>query len=812
MVRKITISVLSLLAVAQIYMHSEDRIFNNPKIKDIQFTGLINTHPEEAKQWIAFKIGDNLSERNINESLKKLFSLDIFKDAKVQLTEDTNGLIVTFVVVENAYIRHIEYHGNINIRKEDLDKEIEFTENSYFTKAKLNKSINAITKKYIEDGFIDISVSYSLKVVDVVKNIYDLSFKINEGKKVVVERVDINGSKEVPVGDIKGIMKTKESFWIFVPGVLKEEEFREDKQKIMDLYNQRGFMDVDIKSFEWKIDTLGQDKHKAIVVSIELVEGSKYLTGKTTMKGNSIFSTEELSGLLTSKEGDTYDRIRMDMIRMAIYNKYSDNGHLYANVSLVMNKNITNRVIDSEFVITEGPKAHIEKATVSGNTKTQAYVIEREFLFKEGELYVQRKVRQTYETLMQLQYFSDVKFTPYPGSSEGLINLDVEVEEQRTGIFTVSLGYGTESGFNVGASVSEKNLFGTGKVVSLKGEWGQKRQLIEVSFQEPWLQWFKERTSAGISLSYARYLYDNIPADNNGDGIIDGTDLNYINTPSQTLSTYTSTNSYTHEVIGLGLNLGRRLAVYWSGSLGFGMSIFRDSLANFNNPLYYSTTWQTNTALIDSLNKPNFTFKNNLSLGINQNSTDNPLNATYGSVFSFDLVYFGGIVGGDSQFIRPHLSFDYYWNPIWKIVLAFHGSADVMLPQLDGKFAYDSSDLLYFDGMYEMRGWQSYPIRGQIKNFYSSELRFQIYQEIWGAFFYDMGNLWTTYKGWTPFGGDGYIYSFGLGIKINIPMIPIRFYLAKRGYYDSPTRQWLFTGKQEFFSDWQPVLTIQGLF
>ncbi len=503
--------IFAVLFIAIQFSYSQDVNYKDKKIQEIKFDGLINARPEELKQIIDIKEGDNYNSEMINKALKKLFFLDMFKNAKADIIEGTNGLIINFIVEENYYIRFVKFEGNDEVSSDDLLKVISFTQNSFFTDNKLNNSLIAIQNKYISEGFIDVIVTKKFVLVDVKKQTFDLVFNISPKKKIVVEKINITGCTNVKADEIKGIMKTKERFFIFVSGVLKEEDFNKDKQNVIDLYQHKGYIDVNINKFEWKIEQLEQDKHKAIVVYIDLTEGEVYKTGKISITGNTLFQTKELQALVDLKQGDVYDKVKMDKTRMDIYNKYSDNGHLYANVSLVMNKEITNKIIDSELIVSEGPRAHIESISISGNTKTLTSVIKREFYFEEGELYIQRKLRMTYETLMQLQYFSDIRFVPLPGSDEGLIDLDVTVEEARTGLITFGLGYGTESGFNVSAQISERNLFGTGRILSVKGNWGQKALGFEISFEEPWL--FDEPLYAGISIGYSRYLIENIPAD-----------------------------------------------------------------------------------------------------------------------------------------------------------------------------------------------------------------------------------------------------------------------------------------------------------
>lgn len=801
--------ILAMAVTVMAFTQANPKALNNMKIKEIRFEGLMNTQSPVVLNLIDLKEGQVFSESLLNDSIKKLFSLDMFRDVKVDMVREQDGVVLIFLLEENPYIRNVKYEGVLSVSQDDLSKETGISEGAYFTEAKKNRALQAIQKKYIEEGFIETSVSFRLVVVDVKKNIFDLVFKVAENKKIVIEKIVMTGNKKISEGEIKGVMKTKERFFIIQSGVLKQEDFDQDRENIQTFYQHKGYLDVTVKRFEWKIEELDKDKHKAIVVYLDVNEGDVYYTGKIHISGNTIFTTDELNANVNMKEGEIYDRVKMDMIRYAIFNKYSDNGHVYANVSISMNKNPTNKVIDTELVVTEGPLAHIERVTVSGNTKTQPHVISREFLFKEGELYVQRKVRQTQEKLMQTQFFSDVKVNWLPGSAEGLIDLDIGVEEQRTGMVTFGVGFGTESGFNASVSLSEKNLFGTGRTGSIKGSWGETLQSVELSFQEPWL--FNNPLFAGFSFGFSRYTYKNIPADNSGTGIIDGTGINYITDSSNYVASVTNGNLYIRDSFSLGTRVIQQFFVFWSAYMGVSTSFYKDWGSNFINPLIFTTIWETNTALLNSFNK-GWTFQNTLSLGLGLDTTGNPLNPLYGNKFSFDNYLVGGFMMGDIHFVKTHLSFDHYWNPFWKFVLALHASTDFLFPQFNGQFTYNYSDMLYFDGTYEMRGWLGLSLRAESKMFLSTELRFQIFQELWGSIFADMGNLWGSYRNWAPWQAEGYLYSFGIGLQVNIPMIPIRIYMARKGYYNSTTGLWQMYGSENFFEYWQPVISIQGLF
>ncbi|MGC8764685.1 MAG: outer membrane protein assembly factor BamA [Brevinematia bacterium] len=811
MLRKSTIIIFLLfLSVLLFSQESGQKI----KIYKIQFDGLVNAQKEELKSTINIKEGQTTDYKSLNKALKKLYSLDMFKKVELFISNTSEGDIVTFVVEENPYLKSIKFEGNKSVARDDLLKEIKLTEESFITEQKIKASIAAIQKKYINEGFIDAIVSYRLTVHDIKKNSFKIVFTINESKKVVVEKINIKGNKQIKKGEIISAMKTKEKFLVFVSGVLKEDEFEEDKQRVIELYNHKGFIDAEIKKFEWKIEELGKDKniHKAIVVYIEIEEGEKYKTGNITISGNTLFTTKELSNFITLKKGEVFDKVKIDKTRFDIYNKYSDNGHLYANISTVFNRDITNRIVDVELVITEGPRVHIESYTISGNTRTKRKVIEREVVFKEGEMYIQNKVRRSYERLAQLQYFSAINFTPLPGSAEGLISLDINVEEQRTGLISFGAGYGTESGFLVNAGISENNLFGTGRKVAFKAGWAEKSQGVSLSYTEPYI--FDDPTTFDISLSYSRNIYD-IAVDENDDGILDKTSINYRENPSSTIDKIPPDYNYKRHSISLEPNISRRFFEYWSASLGFRTESYIETEANFTRPYIFSSSsnaWFFYSDLTNRLER-GWRIKNRINTGVSFNSTDHPMSPTYGQLFSLSYSYIGGIVGGEFEANKLTFSFTHYQKLFWKLVLALHTSQGFIFNQFDGSFNVDYVDQYTFDGVYNLRGWYNYPSGyGNSKCYVSSELRFPIYDPIWGIIYYDMGKLWDDYKKWEPFNMENYKFSFGIGVQINIPMLPIRFYLARRGFFDSREERMRLTKSDGLFDEIIPVISIQGLF
>src|SRR5204862_2853381 len=109
-------------------------------------------------------------------------------------------------------------------------------------------------------------------------------------------------------------------------------------------------------------------------------------------------------------------------------------------------RNFEEHTVSIVFTISEGPRVYIERINVRGNTRTRDYVIRREFDIAEGDAYNRALVDRAERRLKNLDYFKSVKITTEPGSAPDRIVLNVDVEEQPTGEFSIAGGYSTADG------------------------------------------------------------------------------------------------------------------------------------------------------------------------------------------------------------------------------------------------------------------------------------------------------------------------------------------------------------------------------
>ncbi|MCB1147454.1 MAG: BamA/TamA family outer membrane protein, partial [Leptospiraceae bacterium] len=467
------------------------------------------------------------------------------------------------------------------------------------------------------------------------------------------------------------------------------------------------------------------------------------------------------------------------------------------------------KIVHTRFVIAEGDKGFIESIIIKGNKKTLDKVIRREInlLLQEGELFDADKVQRARELVFNLGFFKEVNIDARPGSSEGQMNLIIDVNEQPTGTISLGGGYGTLTGFSIFTEVSENNLNGTGQRLSGRVEFGPLRTSLEASWTEPWM--FDVPWSLTLSGFYSH---------------------RQVQAPSINIANEEELSTYDQDSVGVSIGVGHRFWVNWGHyhrfSPTFSVAANPSSMVDDSVYLLVDQGWQV---------------RNMLTNGLYYDNRDNIFNTTTGQRFEFSVDLVGSILGGADHYIRYYPQYSFYWWPMdftlfnlirknvlrrWRIV--FEHRTSMTFTQQTGPVygAQDKSinpyvevqDRLYIGGYESLRGWNLFDIYyptawrlgGSHRILYGTELRIPVEPSLfWLVMFFDAGALYHDSSQFligdtTPqstitalkqaelniqnFNMSYFRYSWGFGFRLQIPILPLRIYLAKRLLWDSERR------------------------
>ncbi|MCP4154849.1 MAG: outer membrane protein assembly factor BamA, partial [bacterium] len=358
---------------------------------------------------------------------------------------------------------------------------------------KVRSNIKMIEELFKEKKYHNVKVTYIISQLE--HNQADLEFVIEEGEKFRIRSIMFEGNSAYDDKKLKKIMKTSAKgffSWLTSSGDLNMADLDLDVAMITAFYHNNGY--IESRVGEPKIEY----QENWIDITIKIDEGPRFKVGKVDITGDLILSREKLLENVKIS-GETYfnrEIVRNDLLGLT--DLYSDEGYAYTDISPRIDKDLDKLIVNITYVVEKGKQVYFENIFISGNKKTRDKVIRRELKVFEQELYSGRGLKRGVRNLYRLDYFEDVKVNTPRGSSDDKMILKIDVTEKPTGMFSFGGGYSSVEHLFVMASISQRNLFGRGQVLQVKGEWGGQTNRYNLSFTEPWL--FDIPLSAGFDL------------------------------------------------------------------------------------------------------------------------------------------------------------------------------------------------------------------------------------------------------------------------------------------------------------------------
>ena len=621
---KVIVAVLlvlnTVMAVAQSGGGDNIKIdYSKPKkytIADITVTGVKYLNTTTLVNLSGLQVGQEIEVPGdaISKSLEKLWKHGLFGDVQIYVTKITDDKIyLNFELKERPRLSRVEFSGISKSQAEDLKDEVKLVRGIQITDDMVSSAVKRIREFYVKKGFHDVKVNVKQEEDTMMANTVILHFNVKKNSKVKIKHIEIEGNEVFSDGKIRRAMKgTKQKTWynIFKPSKYIETKYEEDKKKIIEKYNERGYRDAKIVS-----DTVYRNEDNMFNIEIRVSEGGQYFYRNIEWIGNTKYPAEVLNAQLNIKKGDVFDQAQLDKRLMAaddaVASLYVDRGYLFFQ-AIPVEVQVDNDSIDLQIRIYEGKQARINRVTIHGNDRTNEHVIRREIWTHPGDLYSKSDIMRTIRELASLSYFDAEKFDvkPTPNQADGTVDLDYIVVERPADQIELSGGWG--GGMVIGTlglsftNFSAKNIFnldsysplpsGDGQRLSIHAQTsGKHYRSLSLSFTEPWLGGRKPN-------SFTVSFYHTVRSSSN---------------------VYKSNISQFMKITGASVGLGRRLE--WP-----------DNYFTIYNEISYQRYNIQNYAI---LNEFSTGISNNLSITtvIGRNSLDQPLYPRRGANISLSL-------------------------------------------------------------------------------------------------------------------------------------------------------------------------------
>jgi outer membrane protein insertion porin family len=661
-----------------------------------------------------------------------------------------------------------------------------------------------------------------------IQNVRIFAQPQGDGLKVIVavqtrsilREIVIDGAQRVKAQRLRKEIKLK------LNQPVNEQQLQEARQKIIEVYQGRGFTDV---SVEFRVDPIDEQRGTSRVV-YTVNEGVKGAVSRINFEGNTHFSEKVLRKQMKTRaktpisfvdKSGRFDDVQLQQDLDKIREFYQDHGYIDVEVKDVRRERTEKGPMILTIVIVEGQQYHVRKLLVTGFENTNEQKIRALLKMKEGSVYSPKQLRD------------DAKAVADAYGSGGYVDLVVQPEGTPAGPALIDVHYNIEEG--VRSFVNRVNIEGNTRT---KDKVIRREVLVAPGdvFNTVRVDITKKRLE---NLGYFAKV-ETYPEETDIPG---RKDLTILVQEKRTGSlSFGGGYSTVDQLVGFAeLTQGNFDLFNWPSFTGGGQKFrlriqygtqrkdfvlsltepyFLDRRLSLNGQVFYTEANylsaeynQRNYGFATEVRKPLNTYTyatlgyqlqeieifdvaGNASEFIQSqkgscseskifgsvvfDSRDNPLLSRRGRRVTFSPYIAGGFLGGDTQVYGLDLEAAQYFHLPWDTILVVNGEVAVASQWGDGSNV-PIFERLYLGGSNNLRGFpyrevgpqdeNGEPVGGKSMWRTTIEWTFPIIEKARGAVFYDTG--FVNSDQWS-FGFNHIASDIGIGLRLDLPIGPLR--------------------------------------
>jgi outer membrane protein insertion porin family len=503
-------------------------------IEAIEFRGARRVPQDTLRALIYSKKGDKVDEEALRRDFMALWNTGRFDDIRLELEPGRTGQIVRFVVVERPIVRTINYEGIKSVTVSEIldrfkERRVGLSIETQYDPNKLQRATVVLKEFLAERG------RQFAEVTPVVRPLppssLEVIFRVNEGPKVKVGRIDIQGNQVFSTRRVIRAMKNLRPigvpYSIFLenlfPKSFDTSKLDEDKDRIRVFYQGKGFFKARTLDSSVKIRDVGGEGFrlpllhpnspgKRADITLPLEEGRRYYLNKVNFVGMKLFRTPDLLSkeLFQMSPGDVFstEKLRKGLEQMR--KLYGEFGFIDMVAEPYPEDIPGTDKINLTLNVDEGKQFFVRRIDFSGNTTTRDKVIRRELLIEEGDMFNTRLWDMSILRLNQLGYFEMLKENEATDikrdTRNNTVDLTLKVKERGKNSVGLQGGVSGIAGSFIGFNYSTNNFLGLGETLSIDTQLGDRIRSATFGFTEPY---FLDRPmQLGFTVYTQRFNYD----------------------------------------------------------------------------------------------------------------------------------------------------------------------------------------------------------------------------------------------------------------------------------------------------------------
>jgi outer membrane protein insertion porin family len=742
-------SVVSAIALAP-QAQAQNKAPNVVEI-DVQYAGPATVAKERLLANMRTRVGQPYSEQTVEEDIRNLYATGNVVNVRIFGEPKGDGVKVIVVVQAKARVTAVEIQGVQQFKLSRIREKIGVKQGDTASEAAMEADRQKILEYYATKGFTDVQVTYKLDSNDSLGTARVL-YTVTEGGKTAIKTVRFEGNSKISTSDLNGVIKTRKYRAVLSPilktGRLNQDQLSEDAAAIREYYQNRGYSDVQVR--EPVINRL----NGKVEVVFQIVEGAPYKVGKVTFRGGRLFPETEFQRVTKLRSGVVYSPAAVQADIKALQDLYGARGYVDFQSGARPSPG-GDHVTDLTYTLEEGSPAYVGRINITGNTRTKDKVVRRELALAPGEIFNTVRLDASKARLNNLNYFSKVDLYPSETGNPAERDLNVVLEEKRTGSLNFGAGFSsvdsllgfvevTQGNFDAGRW---PNFTGGGQKFRSRVQYGAKRKDAVIGLTEPY---FLDRK---LSLGGELFYHDN---------------------------SYGS-DYYSSQSLGFELVAKKPLTEFSFGRLGYRVEQVSVHQVEAGAPQIAK-----DMAALGSL------VKSQVFTGITYDTRDSLFLTRRGERFDLSTFVSGGPLAGDIQIYGWNAEASKYLRFKWDTILTLNAQAGVVdvWGSESTKNGVDIGvplyDRLFLGGANDMRGFRyrhvggrgkiadvasKEPIGGKTLARATAEYTVPVVDKVRAAVFYDVGFVNAEAY---DFSGSAYNADAGIGLRLDLPIGPVR--------------------------------------
>ena len=213
---------------------------------------------------------------DITTAVKRYWRHGLFSDVRIEAEKIVgNKIFLKIILTQRPRIANVRYEGIKKSEREDLEAKLNLVKGSQITPNLVDRAKIIIKRHFDDKGFKNAEVNIIERNIEGDKEQVDIDIIIDKKEKVKVNQIIIEGNTILSDKKLKRVMKkTNEKNKLanlFRTKKFIEEKYEEDKQLIIDKYNELGYRDAQIV-----IDSITPFDDRTVNVFMRIEEGGKY--------------------------------------------------------------------------------------------------------------------------------------------------------------------------------------------------------------------------------------------------------------------------------------------------------------------------------------------------------------------------------------------------------------------------------------------------------------------------------------------------------------------------------------------------------